>query len=274
MNFIINCIKGILLGAGAILPGISSGVICVVFGIYEKLIDSILNFFHDIKNNSLFLLPLVIGGILGVFLFGNFLSFAIEKFPVQTNSLFMGFILGCIPSLIKEIHKDHEFSWKYVPFLIISLCIGVISVFLEKVGLNSDIQSLIGSGGFSTFYLFICGLLMSAGVIVPGVSSTVILMLLGIYPLYLSAVSTICIPILLPLGIGLIIGCLLFMIATKYLLKNFYMPTFYTIIGFTVGSLLILFPTLDSWIDIALFLCCLLLGYIITSSVQKQRKTS
>ena len=61
MNFLINCLKGVAIGAGAILPGISSGVLCVIFGIYEKLLDSILNFFKDIKNNIKFLLPIILG---------------------------------------------------------------------------------------------------------------------------------------------------------------------------------------------------------------------
>ena len=63
MNFIFDCIKGVAIGAGAILPGISSGVLCVIFGIYEKLIDSILNFFKSPKNNFRFLLPIMIGSI-------------------------------------------------------------------------------------------------------------------------------------------------------------------------------------------------------------------
>ena len=68
MKFILNCLKGIALGAGAILPGISSGVLCVSFGIYEKLLDSILNFFKDIKRNIKFLLPIVIGSGIGIIL--------------------------------------------------------------------------------------------------------------------------------------------------------------------------------------------------------------
>ena len=75
MNFIKRTIMGIAIGAGAILPGISSGVLCLIFGIYEKLLDSILNFFKDIKNNFKFLLPIGIGGILGVVLFSKVLNF-------------------------------------------------------------------------------------------------------------------------------------------------------------------------------------------------------
>ena len=75
MNFISNSIKGVLIGAGAIMPGISSGVLCVIFGIYEKLLDSILNFFNDIKENFKFLFPLAFGGLIGVFLFSNLLNY-------------------------------------------------------------------------------------------------------------------------------------------------------------------------------------------------------
>ena len=74
MNFLVNCVKGIAIGAGAILPGISSGVLCVIFGIYEKLLDSILNFFKDLKNTSKFLTPIIIGAGIGILLISNILN--------------------------------------------------------------------------------------------------------------------------------------------------------------------------------------------------------
>ena len=100
MKFLSNCLKGVAIGSGAILPGISSGVFCVIFGIYEKLLDSILNFFSDIKSNLKFLLPIIIGVGLGIILFGNLLNFCIYKFPIQTNCIFIGLILGSIPALL------------------------------------------------------------------------------------------------------------------------------------------------------------------------------
>ena len=103
MKFLSNCLKGVAIGSGAILPGISSGVFCVIFGIYEKLLDSILNFFSDIKSNLKFLLPIIIGVGLGIILFGNLLNFCIYKFPIQTNCIFIGLILGSIPALLKEV---------------------------------------------------------------------------------------------------------------------------------------------------------------------------
>lgn len=93
----------------------------------------------------------------------------------------------------------------------------------------------------------------------PGVSSTIILMLLGIYPIYLSSVSSIYFPVLIPLGIGVLLGGFCFMKLTKYLLEHFYAPTFYCIIGFTAGSILVLLPSFSSSIDVIIgALSCLL----------------
>ena len=85
MNFVFNCLKGVAIGSGAILPGISSGVLCVVFGIYEKLLDSILYFFKDIKKNFRFLFPIIIGIIIGILIFSNLLNYLLVDFPVQTK---------------------------------------------------------------------------------------------------------------------------------------------------------------------------------------------
>ena len=97
------------------------------------------------------------------------------------------------------------------------------------------------------------------GIVVPGVSSTIILMLLGIYNIYLTSVSNLYFPVLIPLGIGVILGSLYFMKLTKFLLEHFYAPTFYSIIGFTVGSIFVLLPSFSSNFDVVIgVLSCLL----------------
>lgn len=125
MNFIINCMKGMAIGAGAILPGISSGVLCVIFGIYETLLYSVLNFFKDIKKNTKFLFPLVLGGIIGVLLFSNALNYLFNIFPLQTRSIFIGLILGSIPSLTKEINKKAPFKAHYLLFTLFAFVIRI-----------------------------------------------------------------------------------------------------------------------------------------------------
>lgn len=155
MKFLLNCLKGVAIGSGAILPGISSGIFCVIFGIYEKLLDSILNFFCDIKNNLKFLFPILIGIGLGIILFGNILSYSFYQFPIQTKSIFIGLILGSIPTLLKEINKKQVSKPYYWFFFLLALSIGISCIFLENKLAIHTLENI-------TFpYLVLCGFLMS-----------------------------------------------------------------------------------------------------------------
>ena len=108
MKLIYRFCMGVFIGAGAILPGISSGVLCVIFGIYDKLINSVLGFFKDIKTNFKFLFPIVTGVGIGVILFGNILKTMFTLYPIQTNFAFIGLILGCVPNLFKIANKSEK----------------------------------------------------------------------------------------------------------------------------------------------------------------------
>jgi len=152
MKFILDCIKGIAIGAGAILPGLSSGVLCVTFGIYEKLLNSILNFFSDIKNNIKFLFPILIGVGIGVILFGNILRYLFENFEMQTKFCFIGIILGGIPSLIKTANIKKGFKLHYIIYTLLTFLFTTILIFLENHNKtssftqNSNLMPLILAG--------------------------------------------------------------------------------------------------------------------------------
>lgn len=236
MKYLKGFLKGILIGMGAILPGISSGVLCVIFGIYETLLNCVLNFFKNIKENFKFLFPIGMGTVVGIVLFGNILKYLFFAYPVQIKFIFIGLILGSVPSLIKESTDKAKWKPYYLIFTLIALFLGIFLVILE---------SKIPPFSFHTYsflFLVFSGFLMAAGVIIPGVSSTLILMLLGIYEPYLDAVSCVYLPFLLPLCIGLFFGSLFFMKITKFLLDQFYPQTFFTIVGFTLGSIFVLYP--------------------------------
>lgn len=149
MNFFIDCLKGIAIGSGAILPGISSGVLCVIFGIYEKLLDSVLNFFKDIKGNIKFLLPIVLGVFIGVVCFSKLLNYLLYAFPIQIKSIFIGLILGSVPSLFNEVNSKHKFKLRYSLFTLIAFFIGILSVNLENSLNISELQT------FNFFYLML-----------------------------------------------------------------------------------------------------------------------
>ena len=260
MCFLLNCAKGIAIGAGAILPGISSGVLCVIFGIYEKLLNSILNFFKDIKKNVKFLFPIIVGIGIGILIFSKLLNYLLFQFPVQTKSIFIGLILGSIPTLIKEVNSKIKLKPHYFLYTLFAFAIGIASAILENY-----ISILSNSGNFSFLYLILSGFVMSIGIIVPGVSSTIILMLMGVYSIYLSSVSSLYFPVLIPMGIGLIFGCLICMKITKFLLNRFYAQTFYSIIGFTLGSIFVLLPNVGFDLSGIISVLCVLLGISIFS---------
>lgn len=255
---------GLLLGAGAILPGISSGVICVILGIYDKLIESITNLFKDFKKNFYYLLPYGIGSSIGVLFFSNILKFVIEKFPLQTNYCFIGLICGSIPCLIKKVNRVHSFRLKYLIFSLISFIIGLLLVIVE-IKLNISIENNL----INIPYLIFAGFLMSIGVVVPGVSNTLILMCLGVYPVYLNAISSFNLSILLPMGLGLVTGSVVFIYIIKFLFNHFYMQTYYSIIGFTIGSIFVLFSPLEFNVNsfIAPLLC--FIGFKIAHKLEK-----
>ena len=255
MNFLVDFFKGIAIGAGAILPGISSGVLCVVFGIYETLLNCVLNFFKNIKYNFKLLFPIGLGAFVGVVLFGNILKNAFYAYPIQTKSIFIGLIIGSIPELFKKVKFKTKFKLSFLFYLVISFSLGLFLVYIEN-----KFNFVSTDNQFSFAYLIFSGFLMSAGVIIPGVSSTLILMLLGVYDAYLLSVSSIYMPFLLPLAIGLIIGSVFCMKLLKVLLDNFYTQTFFCIIGFTIGSIFVLLPHSSSLYEIIICILCIFLG--------------
>lgn len=208
----------------------------MIFGIYEELIYAFLGFFKNVKSNFKFLFPIVSGAIVGIIIFGNILKYLFFAYPIQIKFVFIGLILGSIPKLIKEVKKKNNFKPYYLLFTLISLAIAIILVILEKK------ISIRSSNEYSFIFLIISGFAMSAGVVIPGVSSTLILMLLGVYESYLFSVSTLYFPFLIPLCFGLFIGSIVFMKITKFLLDRFYAQTFFVIIGFTLGSIFVLYP--------------------------------
>ena len=176
MNFIKDIFKGICIGAGAILPGVSSGVLCVIFGIYDKLINSVLNIFKDFKKNFLFLLPICIGAFLGIILLGKLLNFLFASFPMPTKYAFIGLILGSIPILIKQLNSNNKFKKSYLFFTVISFIFGVSAVVLENIISQNSINDFsLAQNLYQTqvpsivtiIFLMIAGFFMSIGIVVP-----------------------------------------------------------------------------------------------------------
>ena len=223
-----------LIGSGAILPGLSSGVFLVIFGLYEKLVDTILHFFQNIKKNFLFLCPIVLGALIAIFIFSKILLVVFNKFYVYTSFAFIGLILGSVPSIRRQanIVKPNFF---HIICFILSFVLSIYLVLIEK-------GNTFGTSSFSSYYLIFVGFAMSAGIIIPGVSKTAILIMLGVYSSYLTAIATLNFDFLIPIGIGLIGGSIIFMYLINFLFSHFKSYTYFLILGFVIGSCFIIYP--------------------------------
>lgn len=262
MNFLFNFIIGILIGFGAILPGVSSGVFCVIFGIYEKLVDSVLNLFKNFKKNFIFLLPIGLGSFFGIVLFGNVIKYFFNTFKFQACYAFIGLILGTIPALFKQANLDKCIQLKKLFPLIISFSIGVLLIAFEN---HFNFNNIVLDFIYNPFYLVFAGFVMSIGIVVPGVSNTIILMCLGVYSEYISAIANVNLRLLIPLAIGVAFGSIVWLKIISILLKKYHQSTFLAIIGFTLGSIFVLYPgfsfDLNGLISIIIMIVSLILSY-------------
>ncbi len=206
-----------------------------LFGLYEKLVNSILNFFKDIKKNSTFLFPICLGVFVGVFLFGNILKFLFNKYYMPTSFAFIGLILGSIPLVVKQANV------KKVTLLHVLCMLVTFSFSLYLVAIEGNISSTLNSHN-SNSYLILSGAITSAGIVIPGVSKTVLLILLGIYEVYISAIASLNLSILIPIGIGFVIGGIIFLVLINFLFKIAKSYTYFAIIGFVLGSVFVIYP--------------------------------
>jgi len=227
-----NFVKGILAGIGNITPGVSGSAMLIIFGIYEDCIKAIGSIFKNFKKSFLFLLPIGIGILIGTVLFSNIIKYLIENYPMPTTYAFTGLVAGTIPFLFKKA-STNKFNSKKLLVLLISLTIGIAMTFVPELEGVANFE-------FNLVYiikLVLVGGLIAASTIIPGVSSTVLLMIIGMYEVYLTAIAELQISILIPVGIGLVIGGFFLSKLIAFLLKNYHDLTFSAITGFMIGTI-------------------------------------
>lgn len=218
-----NFLKGIIVGIGGIAPGLSGSVLLVIFGLYQKTVNAIGTLFKDFKKNILFLIPLFLGFGVGVIIFSKIVDYFLNNFEMYTRFAFLGLVIGTIPLFYKEVKKE-GFNKKYY-ILIIAAAICGFSLFF----VNKDFFPQVTNPNL--FQSVILGVAVAGSSIVPGVDSAVILSSLGLYELYVSSLASLNFSILIPAGVGLVVGALVISFIINKLIKRFYTATFSIIFG-------------------------------------------
>lgn len=241
-----NILKGIVMGTANIIPGVSGGTMAVSMGIYDKLIHSVTHLLKDFKESLKFLIPIAVG--MGIALVG--LSFiiepAFEHFPLQTNCLFIGLIVGGLPAVCKKV-KGKGIKVSYVlPFLIFFAIVVGMAAIGEKEGAAADLSFSL----WSVIKLFVVGVIASATMVIPGVSGSMMLLLIGYYNPIVASIKNFVTAlvsldmagimqgcgVLVPMGIGIVVGVFAIAKLIEIIFEKFPIQAYWAIIGLIVAS--------------------------------------
>lgn len=268
---LIYIIKGFFFGIANIIPGVSGGTLALTMGIYEDLIGSISNFFKNPKKSIQFLLPIGIGAVLSILLMSKVISYSLDKFPVPTTLFFIGLIIGGIPLLTKKVKNEKIKSLNICLFLI-TFGIIMLMTFANAGSSSLDFSNV---GLFGILQLLAIGMVAAGTMVIPGVSGSFVLMLLGAYEPIIHTIGDLTnfsnlahnLMVLAPFGIGIGVGIIGIAKILEFLFKKYEVSTYYAILGFIVASIIALFVGLIgikvSFLEIIIGIILLILGMTI-----------
>lgn len=235
------------MGIANIIPGVSGGTLALTLGIYEKFINAISHFFKNFKENLKFLIPIFIGIILSILTMSNVISYSFNHYALGTTLLFMGLVLGGIPMLLGKVKgtKEVKSFFSYIIF-IITFAFVMILAFSEEIfgaGLSSVTLNISMSG---LLMMFIVGVIAASTMIIPGVSGSLVLMLLGYYTPVIEAIKefthfdnfTVNLFNLGFFGVGVLVGIVLVAKLIEMLFKKYETKTYFGVLGFIIASII------------------------------------
>ena len=268
-NNVLLVIKGFFVGIANIIPGVSGGTLAITLGIYEELIEAISHFFKKIKSNIKFLIPIGIGAFTAIVIGSRIIEISLEKYTLPTLLFFTGLILGGMPMLFGKIKKNIRGSHALIflaPFVV------VIGIMFLKSG---NVFVLVDFDAWGYFKLFLVGMIAAATMIIPGISGSFMLMVMGYYEPIINAINEFTsfnnlwnnFWILMPFGIGVLLGIIVIAKIIEFLFQKFEVPTYFGIIGFVLASLIGIFTSAGNLVFTPTFIIVgiilMVLGFVI-----------
>lgn len=228
---LIIILKGFIIGSSMSVPGVSGGTMAILLGIYDKLIGAISNFLKDIKGNLIFLIKFCIGSALGIGSLAFVIKWLLETFPLPVSFFFLGAVIGGIPALYQKT-KQSKLSIASGIYFLLGLII-VISIGFIPVG-NINVSS--GSGLAHYIMLLVTGVIIALALVLPGISTSHMLLVLGMYDTMLLAITEFDLVYIGILGVSTVIGIFLITKPIEWTMNKFPHQTYCMIIGFVLGS--------------------------------------
>jgi len=259
-----NFFKGFVVGIGKIIPGVSGAMLAISMGIYDKAIHYICNFRNNIKESIRYLVPIGLGVILSIVFFSKIISLSLANFYLITMLFFIGLIIGGVPMVINKVNKKDYYVAviSFIIFFFISIS-NIDNVYVVK---NSIVDF---------FIFFISGIVDAIGTVVPGISSTALLMIMGTYNTVIAAIGNFSnIKILIPFGIGLFIGLIIVVKIINYLFIKCENKIYAFVLGVLLSSVVLLmvqsFKYSFSIIELVIGIVFMAVGIFIASLLKEK----
>jgi len=271
IKMVLKILQGALIGLGAVLPGISGGVLCVIFGIYKPVMELLSHPFKNFKTHVPKLIPVIIGVGIGFIGIAKLLEFFLTQYEAASICLFVGLISGMLPSLWREAGEQGRKNSSYI-----SMIIAMIFIFALLISLRVfSVQILPGFG----WYIF-CGFCLALSVIAPGMSFSTLLMPLGLYTPFVAGIGNFDFSILIPAGIGALVTVIGLAKLVNALFEKHYSVAFHAIIGIVIAATIMIIPFNSFMVSIAqcvINIVCIVVGVVVAllldkfnSSVEKE----
>lgn len=251
-----NALAGLLIGIGCVLPGVSGGVMAVSFGLYRPMLDAVLGIFHDTRRKLLFLAPLALGGAAGLLLGARCLGTAMRLYEKPMLCLFTGFILGGVPDLLAEAEAGGRFRRRWLGALAGGVLLALPMALLRAQGVERALS-------LTPLQALAVGLAEGVGTVVPGLSTSFLLMNLGWYQAYLDALAHPQAGVLGLVALGFAASALASMKAVQWLFDHARGYAYYAVLGFLLVSVALVFPGFGSGWTLWMQLAALLAGMLV-----------
>lgn len=281
MKQLLEIIKGVFIGIANIIPGVSGGTLAVSMGVYSKIIDAINNIKKDFKNSVKTLFPYIIGILIGIAALSFVINFLFQNYEMQTISCFIGLVLGGVPLILNKV-KDEKIKSTHIISFVLMLAVIIIPTL---IAIETPAIQSIDINFVNILILMALGIISAAAMVVPGVSGSMILMMLGYYNLIISTIkgsiealvhldfATLGTGILtlVPFGIGILLGIVIISKIIAKLFKKYPNATHWGILGLIVASpFAIIIKSTSTISDTMMLLVCLItfgIGYFISSKL-------
>lgn len=268
-NYVLTALKGLIIGGTMLVPGASGGSMAMILGIYDRLISAVSSLTERKRDNLLFLLVFCLGGGAGILIFARPLLAVMESYPMPAMYFFLGAVAGGVPLILRQAEVKRV-SWDTLAFLFAGilcvLLIGLIPVGVFQKDASGAAAAFSGAG--DVLFLFLAGVIAAVALVLPGISVSYLLLVLGLYDKTMAAVTQFDLMFLAVLGTGVILGILL---TTKLLDKamaRYPQPVYLIILGFVLGSMVQVFPGLPAGGDWIVCAAALAAGFFAIRFVQ------